>query len=156
VFVDVERTVSQMGKARVCERQTIVYRDAGEATPAVQAIRTDAGEDGEMWRPESTDLFRFSAATFNTHRIHYDEPYAREVEGHPALVVQGPFIAAKLAGFARRQAGQALAQFSFRAHAPAMVNQPIRIGMGRTGGEVAATRCDGVIAMTGAFSTEGA
>jgi len=142
VFVDVDRMISQGRNVRVRERQTYVYRDMGSPVP--MPIPLDAPVEGELWQPGSVNLFRFSAATFNSHRIHYDLPYTREEEGYPALVVHGPFTAAKLAAFAGR-AG-ALAQFSFRAQSPLFLGQPIRLQRG--GGEVLAVRCDGATAMT--------
>jgi 3-methylfumaryl-CoA hydratase len=142
VFVEVDRVLTQQGATRVHERQSYVYRDAGGPTPMPQSS-SDAIE-GEVWRPSEVNLFRFSAATFNGHRIHYDRPYASDVEGYPALVVHGPFTAAKLAGIAGRQ-GE-LASFAFRAQSPLFLGQPIFLQTGE--GEVRAVRCDGVPAMT--------
>ncbi|MDB5583578.1 MAG: 3-methylfumaryl-CoA hydratase [Bradyrhizobium sp.] len=146
VFVIVDRTVTQAGAVRVTERQTIVYRDAGD-TPVSLSVPADDAElmpaDGEIWYPGSVNLFRFSAVTFNGHRIHYDVPYATGVEGYPALVVQGPFTAARLAMLAARDGD--LAGFAFRAQLPLFVDQPVRLV--RTGpGEFEALRCDGAVA----------
>ncbi len=141
VFVEVERALIQAGAARVRERQTYVYRDAGAPTPLPQPI--DPAPAGEIWRPGTVNLFRFSAATFNSHRIHFDLPYAGDVEGYPALVVHGPFTAARLAGIAER--GGSLARFRFRALAPLFLGQPIALR--EREGELAAIRCDGVTAM---------
>ncbi|MDB5738873.1 MAG: hypothetical protein JWO65_2541 [Sphingomonas bacterium] len=145
VFVDIERTISQKTRTRVVERQTLVYREAGDATPmalpipASDAVDMPAG--GELWQPNPVHLFRFSAATFNGHRIHYDHSYANEVEGYPALIVQGPFAAAKLAALAAKTGP--LARFEFRAQAPLFVDQQVRLA--RMGdGEFHAIRCDGV------------
>jgi 3-methylfumaryl-CoA hydratase len=63
-------------------------------------------------------LFRFSALTFNGHRIHYDHPYATSVEGYPGLVVHGPLTAVLLADTAHREGPAPLRSFSFRARAP--------------------------------------
>jgi 3-methylfumaryl-CoA hydratase len=142
VFVDVDRTISQKGSVRVRERQTYVYRDMG--SPAPMPVPEDPPVEGELWQPGPVTLFRFSAATFNGHRIHYDLPYAREEEGYPALVVHGPFTAAKLAAFAGHEGR--LARFSFRAQSPLFLGQPIRFQRGD--GEVRAMRCDGATAMT--------
>jgi 3-methylfumaryl-CoA hydratase len=98
------------------------------------------------------DLFRFSAATYNSHRIHYDQAYARGEEGYPELVVHGPFTAAKLCGLAQRLAGKPLTSFSFRAQAPLFVNQPIRLRAGDEAGSVVAVRCDGEVAMSAQFA----
>jgi 3-methylfumaryl-CoA hydratase len=143
VFVEVERVINQFDLVRVRERQSYVYRDDGE--PVALPVTADPSPEGEVWFPEEVNLFRFSAATFNGHRIHYDRPYATEVEGYPSLVVHGPFTAARLAEFAAR-AGE-LASFSFRAQSPLFLGQPIRL-LRITDNEVRAVRCDGATAMT--------
>ena len=104
-----------------------------------------------IWTPTSVDLFRFSAVTFNSHRIHYDLPYATADEGYPGLVVHGPFTAAKL--FARAQAQGPISSFGFQAKAPLFEGQPIRLSS-PTEGEVAAIRCDGATAMSATFKTQ--
>ena len=146
IFVEIDRVISQAGRARVHERQTIVYRDAGAAMPAITPAETTAA--GTLWKPGPLDLFRFSAVTFNSHRIHYDLPYAREIEGYPDLVVHGPFTAVKLFAFARERAGRPIRSFSFRAMAPLFVSQPIILKDDQEPGSVCAMRCDGVTAMT--------
>jgi 3-methylfumaryl-CoA hydratase len=149
VLVDVLREVSQGGRVRLTETQTIVYREAGAPTPPV--ADTGAGGAGELWAPNAVDLFRYSAATYNGHRIHYDQAYAREAEGYPDLVVHGPFTAAKLFDLASRTAGAPLVKFSFRALAPVFVAQPIRLRRGDDANTVIAVRCDGVTAMSAAY-----
>jgi 3-methylfumaryl-CoA hydratase len=149
VLVDVERRLSQAGVLKFTETQTIVYREAGEATPPV--ADTGAGGEGELWRPNAVDLFRYSAATYNGHRIHYDQTYVREDEGYPDLVVHGPFTAAKLCDLAARAARAPLRAFSFRALAPLFVNQPVRLRRGDEPNSVIAVRCDGQTAVTASF-----
>ena len=142
VFAEVERVLEQGGVARVREKQTYVYRDWGAPVPLPDIA--DPLPDGELWEPDTVALFRFSAATFNGHRIHYDLPYTREVEGYPALIVHGPFTAAKLAKMAMRE-GE-LAAFSFRAMAPLFLGQPIALR--RAGDDMfEAVRADGTVAM---------
>lgn len=145
LFVDVDRTIAQSGTPRIRETQTLVYRPAGSssgaALPDMAADAAVTPEGGELWRPGAVNLFRFSAATFNGHRIHYDRRYAVEVEGHPDLVVHGPFLATKLAALAARRGP--LAAFEFRAAAPAFVDQPIRL-VEPAPGELQAIRCDGI------------
>lgn len=142
VFVEVDRTLVQEGTVRVRERQSYVYR--GEGDPVAMPAPAETPPEGEVWNPGEVNLFRFSAATFNSHRIHYDLPYARDEEGYPALVVHGPFTAARLAGLAARD-GE-LASFSFRAMAPLFLGQPITLR--RSGDdEFEAIRCDGATAM---------
>ena len=147
VFVEVDRVLTQAGAVKLTERQTIVYREAGEPTPAVEANVTTAINGEELWSPTPADLFRYSAATYNSHRIHYDLPYATGEEGYPALVIHGPFTAAKLCDFASRAAGRTMKSFSFRAMSPLFQGAPVRLGPGAGPGEVQATRCDGAVAM---------
>ena len=144
IFVKVDRRLEQRGAVKLREQQTYVYRGGG---PAVSMpVPADQHSGGEVWRPDEVNLFRFSAATFNSHRIHYDLPYTVETEGYPALVVHGPFTAAKLAGLASRDGK--LASFSFRAMAPLFLGQPIFLQKGAEAGEYCAVRADGTIAMT--------
>lgn len=148
LLVDLVHDIAQGGAPRVTERQTIVYRDAGAPTPPVVAADLP-GEPGDIaWQPRGVDLFRFSAVTFNSHRIHYDLPYATGEEGYPALVVHGPFTAARLFAFALR-AGVTPRGFTFRALAPLFADQPVRLRRGDAPGTVVAIRCDGAIAMQG-------
>jgi 3-methylfumaryl-CoA hydratase len=149
VLVDVGRRLSQGGVLKLSETQTIVYREAGDAMPAV--ADTGAGGEGELWRPNAVDLFRYSAATYNGHRIHYDQSYVRKEEGYPDLVVHGPFTAAKLCDLATRTAGRPLKAFSFRALAPLFVNQPVRLRHGDEPNSVIAVRCDGQTAVSASF-----
>jgi len=150
VFVDVDRSVYQNGAPCVVERQTLVYRSAQQAAAAPVASTLLDRDDVVVWVPTTVDLFRFSAATFNSHRIHYDFPYARDEEGYPNLVVQGPLTAAKLLQFAQRRLRptQVIARFATRASAPLFVDQPVRLVPGQGSDEVQAIRCDGTIAMT--------
>jgi 3-methylfumaryl-CoA hydratase len=110
-----------------------VYRSAATGAVAAPPSSSDSADlTGWQWQrtlwPSEPLLFRFSALTFNSHRIHYDRPYAVGVEGYPGLVVHGPLIATLLVDLCRRQLGhQALAQFSFRAQAPAFVNDPLHL-----------------------------
>jgi len=149
VFVEVDRELVQDGSPRVRERQTIVYRDAGppQPLPAVEAAAAAAVEADDAWVPNETALFRFSAATFNSHRIHYDLPYASAEEGYPALVVHGPLTATRLADFAAERRGP-LKRFAFRALSPLFCGQPVRLGEGEQPAAFAALRCDGATAMT--------
>jgi 3-methylfumaryl-CoA hydratase len=145
VFVDVDRVITQHEKVRVLERQTIVYCDTGERQ-ALPLADPDAMQSAH-WIPGPVSLFRFSAVTFNAHRIHYDHDYASG-EGYPTLVVHGPFTAVKLAERAVAHAARPLASFECKALAPIFVNQPVRFSTGPEAGEFLAIRCDGVPAMT--------
>ena len=149
LLVEVEHEIEQAGQMRVCERQTIVYRDSGTPTPAVIPTEQASATGAVTWLPGAIDLFRFSAVTFNSHRIHYDWPYATGEEGYPGLVVHGPFTAARLFSLGTRQ-GAPIAQFSFRALAPLFVDQPVTLVRGEED-SVSAIRCDGVTAMAATF-----
>jgi 3-methylfumaryl-CoA hydratase len=142
VFVEVDRVISQGSVVRVRERQSYVYREMGD--PAPMPVSADTVPEGERWQPGPVNLFRFSAVTFNSHRIHYDLPYTQAEEGYPSLVVHGPFTAAKLAGVAERKGK--LASFTFRAQSPLFLGQPIWLQHAEE--EVRAIRCDGATAMT--------
>jgi 3-methylfumaryl-CoA hydratase len=149
VLMDQTRELTQGGVVKLTETQTIVYREMGDPTPAV--ADTGAGGEGELWLPNTVDLFRYSAATYNGHRIHYDQAYAKAEEGYPDLVVHGPFTAAKLCDLAARTAGRPLKTFSFRAQAPLFVNQPVRLRAGEEANTVVAVRCDGQVAMSATY-----
>ncbi|OCC23502.1 hypothetical protein MB02_09935 [Croceicoccus estronivorus] len=151
ILVEVSHRIEQGGQTCIEERQTIVYRDGGK-TAAVEDTALPAAENCEIWQPGAVDLFRFSSVTFNSHRIHYDLPYATGEEHYPGLVVHGPFTAAKLFGLAQRLHGP-ISRFSFRALAPLFAGQPIVIGPGDEPGQVIARRCDGVAAMVANLET---
>ena len=146
ILVQVEHSIVQAGAERVRETQTIVYRDAGAPTPPVVPTPLDPAEGDSAWQPGPVDLFRFSAVTFNSHRIHYDLPYATGEEGYPGLVIHGPFTATRLFGHARRKGG-APVSFAFRAVAPLFCGQPVLL-RDQGGGRCRAVRCDGMDAMT--------
>ena len=139
VFVEVEHETLADGALAVREVQSLVYREASPTGAAlVPPPPGDAAFDRSAWDstrtliPSEALLFRYSALTFNSHRIHYDLPYARDVEGYRALVVHGPLIATLLLDLVRRELGElALASFSFRAVSPAMCGEPLNLAMGR-------------------------
>ena len=97
-------------------------------------------------------LFKYSALTFNGHRIHYDRDYARDVEAYPELVVQGPLTALLLAELARERLGRALTEFSFRARAPLYAGDRLRLRgepePWKNSVQMMAYRPDGKLAMT--------
>jgi 3-methylfumaryl-CoA hydratase len=106
-FVKVGHTILQRGEVVVEEHQDIVYRDAADApsgdTAEIGTLpRLDVSPDEWSIRVTPTLLFRFSALTYNAHRIHYDRDYARDHEGYPGLVVHGPLQAVVMAEVARR------------------------------------------------------
>lgn len=130
-FVTVEHVISCEGKPCIAEEQDIVYRDA--APPGASPAAAPEPYDGQAkwsqeFRPDTTLLFRYSALTFNGHRIHYDQAYAREEEGYPDLVVHGPLTATLLQQFAvAHGGGRRLASFDFRGVSPLFVGRPFRL-----------------------------
>ena len=130
VFATVSHEITADGVLAAVEQQSIVFRAAaapgGNAAPARQPIEAAAWQWRRELTPSSALLFRFSALTFNGHRIHYDEPYATGVEGYPGLVVHGPLMATLLLDLADRELGpDGLARFAFRAVSPAFVDAPL-------------------------------
>jgi 3-methylfumaryl-CoA hydratase len=119
-FVLVKHEVSGANGLALAEEHDIVYRDApqpDEAPAAPRPVRTD-----DVWHrdihPSDPLLFRYSALTFNSHRIHYDRRYVTETEGYPGLIVHGPLIATLLIDLLRRNTDQPVASFRFRALSP--------------------------------------
>ena len=112
------------------EWHDIVYREAprpGAALPVPQNAPADAA-----WRrqivPDDVLLFRYSALTFNGHRIHYDRRYVTEVEGYPGLVVHGPLVATLLLDLLQRhQPGDEVARFHFKAVRPTFDLHPFDV-----------------------------
>jgi 3-methylfumaryl-CoA hydratase len=125
VFVTVRHEIETLGELAIEEEHDIVYRNAPTAgAPAKEPARAPGGETWQ--RTLAADpvlLFRYSALTFNGHRIHYDHPYATQDEGYPGLVVHGPLIATLLVDLVQRELpGAALATFAFRALRPTFAN----------------------------------
>ena len=129
-FVELKRRLSQDGMVRLEETQTIVYRDRapGPAPAPTLVAPAQPAQWRRTIRPDPVLLFRFSAATFNSHRIHYDRPYAMDVEAYPALVVHGPLIALSLLEALHGAVGGAQVRgFSFRALRPLFDNAPFEV-----------------------------
>ena len=121
VFVQVHHDISNQTQLALTEEQDIVYRAAaqpGDQPPVAQPRVTEP----MWWRnivPDPVLLFRYSALTFNSHRVHYDRDYATQVEGYPGLVVHGPLIATLLADLARRERPDTrFKSFTFKAVRP--------------------------------------
>ena len=129
VFVTVRHDYSQQGQHKFTERQTIVYREPSppktESDPAQYA---DSAEWSQTITPDSTMLFRYSAVTFNGHRIHYDYPYNTEVEGYDNLVIHGPMMATlALHGFINAHGGKTVKTFKYRGVRPVTLGNDICI-----------------------------
>ena len=130
VFVLVRHEVGNANGVALTEEHDIVYRAAaqpGDPVPPPQAAPADAVWSREIV-PDDVLLFRYSALTFNGHRIHYDRKYVTEVEGYPGLIVHGPLIATLLVDLARRERpGAQLRSFSFKAVRPTFDLNPFRV-----------------------------
>lgn len=137
VFVEIDHATHANGALAVEERQTLVYREPAPATaPLSPPEAGGAAFDQTEWdahkvvEPDERLLFRYSALTFNSHRIHYDLPYACEVERYRGLVVHGPLLASLLLQLAGAQFGDnRLARFAFRALTPAIAGEPLHLVM---------------------------
>ena len=121
VFVTVRHELAGAAGVAMTEEHDIVYREnprADAPVPKPHAARTDEVFSREI-APDPVLLFRYSALTFNSHRIHYDRPYVTDVEGYPGLIVHGPLIATLLVDLLRRNFPQAnVRSFRFRALRP--------------------------------------
>ena len=173
LFVTVRSVFTRAGAVIATEEQDVVYRSGPAERPAARrsagprganetagpAAGGSAGPRGAAdrapWQiqivPDPVLLFRFSALTYNAHRIHYDADYATGVEGHPGLVVHGPLLALLCFELPRRHAPrQQVTQLSFRAQSPVFVGQRCTVTGGpRDGGcamQVAGP--DGAVALT--------
>jgi 3-methylfumaryl-CoA hydratase len=152
-FVDVEHQTLANGTVAVIETQTLVYRETAapdaplSPAPPGEGHFASAGWDAHRAiTPDARLLFRYSALTFNTHRIHYDAPYAEQVERYRGLVVHGPLTASLLLQLAARELGEnALRTFSFRGLSPAIAGEPLHlvIRKAEAGYELAAFTDDG-------------
>ena len=139
-FVTVAYRFTQGGVLCLEEEQDIVYREPGRPVPAPQPAALPALAAGAWSRtvqPDTRLLFRFSALTFNAHRIHYDRPYATAEEGYPGLVVHGPLTAVLLAQLVRRSTPRPIVAFDFRGQAPLFDGGPVRLSALLAGDQVA-------------------
>jgi 3-methylfumaryl-CoA hydratase len=140
VFVTVAHEFHNGQGLALTEEHDIVYRAAaqpGEPAPAPVAAETGAPWQREM-TPDEVLLFRYSALTFNGHRIHYDRNYVMEVEGYPGLIVHGPLIATLLVDLVRRSApGAKVRKFEFKAVRPTFDRRVMRVSGRQEGNGVA-------------------
>lgn len=130
VFALLVHEYRQQGALVLREEQDVVYRapaKPGDPVPAPTPAPTDPAWSKTV-TPSSTMLFRYSALTFNSHRIHYDRPYAMQEEGYGGLVVHGPLLATFLGELLRENMPQAnIASFSFRAVRPTLDTHPFMV-----------------------------
>jgi len=154
VFVTVAHELEQSGKPCISELQHLVYREAPTAAAALPPGEpaSTAGDWSRTVHPDPVMLFRFSALTYNGHRIHYDRDYATREEFYPALVVHGPLLATLLLDLLVREGRISAppAHFSFRAQRPAFDTEPLRL-LGRSEPEGVAlwtSDASGMVGMT--------
>jgi len=121
VFVRVRHEIAGSSGLAIVDEHDIVYRDvpAPNERPATPPRASGTASWSRTIQPDDVLLFRYSALTFNGHRIHYDRRYVTEVEGYPGLVVHGPLIATLLLELARGARPEAtVVRYSFRAVSP--------------------------------------
>lgn len=125
-FVTVEHEIRGPRGLTARERQTLVYLDIPETfTPPAKRPMPTAPDAARTTPVTAATLFRFSAVTFNGHRIHYDVDYTRDVEHYPALVIHGPLQAIKLMELACDKRGRAPSLFEFRGVHPMFLGAPL-------------------------------
>jgi 3-methylfumaryl-CoA hydratase len=155
-FVTLAHSIRSNGAPAIEEEQDIVYRATHDpdaiAAPPPPAAESHVGtpEITRVVTLNATALFRFSALTFNAHRIHYDRDYARDREGYPGLVVHGPLIATLLIDHhLRSRPAKPLQAFGFRALRPLFDGAPFTLGLNARGDEtdLVALAPDGGVAM---------
>lgn len=142
-FVTVQHDISTEHGIVIRERQDIVYREAIQAN-FPQPVAGPLAEPEEESSPDltwtvdasPTLLFRYSALTFNSHRIHYDMPYATGIEGYPGLVVHGPLQATLLLNLAAALHGRMPRRFSYRSISPVFAGKPLRLAALRRGDSI--------------------
>jgi 3-methylfumaryl-CoA hydratase len=136
VVVTVQHEIAGVAGVAVSEEHDIVYREASRPASVVdpQPEEAPAADWQERFRTDPVLLFRFSALTFNGHRIHYDHPYATQDEGYPGLVIHGPLIALHLLRSAAGRTGRPPAAFAYRAVSPLFCGEEVVVaGRNRQG-----------------------
>jgi 3-methylfumaryl-CoA hydratase len=158
-FVSVNHEISTAHGVAIRERQDIVYREmptgGQNAAPAKAAAPPPPGKHRESHVSDPVLLFRYSALTFNGHRIHYDRDYVTKVEGYPGLVFHGPMQAALLVEFAAKlHGGTAPKKFSYRGVQPLFEGTEFSVNANETanGLEMWMANADGTPTMKGTAS----
>jgi 3-methylfumaryl-CoA hydratase len=136
VFVTVKHRVFRGENLAIEEEQDLVYREPGAGnTASVAGPAPPVAQWSRALQPDPVLLFRYSALTFNSHRIHYDRDYATGEEGYPALVVHGPLTATLLLDLLHRELpGAAVSAFEFRALRPLLEGRSLQL-QGRQDGK---------------------
>jgi 3-methylfumaryl-CoA hydratase len=157
VFATVTSRIIGPGGLCLEEERRTVFREEVKPGERNQAPRREAAPTDVAWRrriePDPVLLFRFSALTFNSHRIHYDRSWAMDVEGYPGLVVHGPLTSTLLIDFARDEnPGRAFASYTTQARAPLFDTAPFELRGRPTadnrGAELWAVTPEGTVAMS--------
>ena len=155
VFVVVRHEIACKNAPAIVEEQDLVYREAPKPNASQTGkVAREEGRTSEWTRtvtPDPVQLFRYSALTFNGHRIHYDRDYCREIEGYPGLVVHGPYTATLLVDhLLRHRPGAAIAKIAFRAVRPLFDTAPFQLcgSLTDTGADLWARGAGGETAMT--------
>lgn len=134
VFVTVRHDILDGRTVAITEDHDIVYRQpAPPGTARATVTEMPTPSHSERFEATSTMLFRYSALTFNGHRIHYDVDYCRNVEGYSNLVVHGPLQATLLADLAARLGTRPLRQFRYRGVQPNLLGTPLTINAAPSG-----------------------
>ncbi|AOK43829.1 FAS1-like dehydratase domain-containing protein [Burkholderia vietnamiensis] len=136
VFVTVLHEVVREGEVLVTEHHDIVYKEASKAGATPAQTNMPPPQRTRRVKPDSTMLFRYSALTFNGHRIHYDADYCRAVEGYPNLVIHGPLNATLLASLAEEVSGRRLKQFRYRGVQPSLLGNELELNAAPDGDQL--------------------
>lgn len=148
VFVTQRSLFSDVDGTCLTDEIDLVYRTDGRSASAPERP-TEAPDVTRGVQPDAVQLFRYSALTFNGHRIHYDADYAREVEGYPGVVIHGPLIATWLAALAADRWGP-LRTFTYRGVRPSILGMALGLHAGPDAGgalSLWATQPDGAVTM---------
>ncbi|CAI8817728.1 3-methylfumaryl-CoA hydratase [Pseudomonas frederiksbergensis] len=127
VFVTVLHEILHAGEVAISEHHDIVYKEATPVDSNKPFAAMPPATHSYEWLPTSTTLFRYSALTFNGHRIHYDADYCRDVEHYASQVIHGPLNATLLAGYAERIAGKPVKLFNYRGVRPALLGATLTL-----------------------------
>jgi 3-methylfumaryl-CoA hydratase len=129
IFLTVKTDISGPKGLAITELQRLVYREAPD--PNAKPVPPTEPPAKPKWTktvtPDPVMLFRFSALTYNGHRIHYDLPYVTQVEGYPGLIVNGNLTTLMMFELAREHAGRPIIKFSSRNVSPLIVNRPLHV-----------------------------
>lgn len=148
VFVTIDHALHVDGETAVLEEQSVVYREPAAPSGGDSPAAPLDADFSDTWQLDNAALFRYSALTFNSHRIHYDADYARDVEGYPGLVVHGPLLVTLLLHVASSR-GIDLASVRYRAVSPVFLPDAFTVNGRRDERELAlwATSASGHLAM---------